>query len=422
MSAQGNEVRVLQLTLHRRLVGYLAGYQSGRNRLTFAEAFRTDPERPTLSLITHPAFPQAQTIMSTPWIRTQKLPPLLSNLLPEGALRELLAQRLKVHTDNEFQLLAHLGNDLPGALVATPIAPEQVPQELLNHYPKSRPVAFAEKPSANRFSLAGVQIKFSAKVTDERYNLTTEGELGDWIVKTPSTPHPDVPLNEYTAMRLAQLAGVTIPEIKLVDIRQLDNLPPINLPDEQQAFAIKRFDRDNGSRVHMEDFAQVFAKDALEKYDAANYEQIGRIVRQYSGDGLADVQQLARRLLANILLGNGDAHLKNWSLLYADQKTPRLSPAYDIVTTLAYMEGEQEFSLNLVGNKNWYRVTFNHFERWAEALSLPWRPIKAHLTDTLEKARALWPTALHELPMAPAHKVLLKQHWRTLAKDFQIIS
>ncbi len=59
---------------------------------------------------------------------------------------------------------------------------------------------------------------------------------------------------------------------------------------------------------------------------------------------MADVQQFARRLLVNVLLANGDAHLKNWSLLYADQLTPRLSPAYDIVTTRVYIEEEKSYA------------------------------------------------------------------------------
>lgn len=81
----------------------------------------------------------------------------------------------------------------------------------------------------------------------------------------------------------------------------------------------------------MEDFAQVLVKYPHEKYNSANYEQIGRVLYEFSGDALADVQQFARRLLVNILLANGDAHLKNWSLQYEDKVTPRLSPAYDIV-------------------------------------------------------------------------------------------
>ena len=113
-------VSVLQLTLHGRLVGYLTGFGNGRNVLSFANEFTADPDRPTFSLITHPDFPRAEKIMSEPWVRNQRLHPVLSNLLPEGSLRELIAQELKVHIDNEFHIFSYLGEDLPGALVATP--------------------------------------------------------------------------------------------------------------------------------------------------------------------------------------------------------------------------------------------------------------------------------------------------------------
>lgn len=286
---------------------------------------------------------------------------------------------MKVHVDNEFHLFSYLGEDL-----------------------------------------AGVQMKFSMKEKEGRYNLTKGNELGDWIIKTPSTKHRHVPLNEYTAMSLAALAGIDIPDIKLVDLDKLDNLPPINLPEERQAFAIKRFDRDGRRRIHMEDFAQLLVKYPHEKYNSANYEQIGRVVYDYSGEGLADVQQLARRLLVNVLLANGDAHLKNWSLIYPDQITPRLSPAYDIVTTRVYIENESEFALNLGKNKRWYATTMSHFRSWAEKSGIPWRVIKPHLDDTMEKARTLWPKALEDLPMADAHKRTVKTHWRELKDDFRI--
>lgn len=107
------------------------------------------------------------------------------------------------------------------------------------------------------------------------------------------------------------MVGVDIPEIKLVELDKLQNLPPINLPDEKLAFAIKRYDRNGNQRIHAEDFAQVLVKYPHSKYDSASYEQIGRVIYGYSGDALADIQQLARRLLVNILLANGDAHLKN---------------------------------------------------------------------------------------------------------------
>jgi serine/threonine-protein kinase HipA len=223
-------------------------------------------------------------------------------------------------------------------------------------------------------------------------------------------------------MSLAASAGIDIPEIKLIELNKLDNLPPINLPDEKLAFAVKRFDRNGNNRIHMEDFAQVLVKYPHEKYKSASYEQIGRVIYEYSGDGLSDAQQFARRLLVNIILANGDAHLKNWSLLYADQITPRLSPAYDIVTTNVYLEDETQFALNLGKRKEWYSVTLNNFQAWSEKANIPFRAIKPHLDDTMEKARTLWPDELRKLPMDDSHKNGLISHWKKLHPDFKIDS
>ena len=422
MSASKNidEVSVLQLTLHGRLVGYLAGFQNGRNILSFADEFKHDPSRPTFSLITHPNFANSKKLMSKPWAKNMRLHPVLSNLLPEGALRELISQGLKMHIDNEFQIFSYLGHDLPGALVATPMEPEDVPESILNTHGKAKVIKFKGNDKENKFSLAGVQMKFSMKEKDGRYNLSKNGELGDWIIKTPSTRHKHVPLNEYTAMHLAALAGVDIPDIKLIELNKLDNLPQINLPDEKLAFAIKRFDRKGNTRIHMEDFAQVLVKYPHEKYNSASYEQIGKVIYDFTGDGLADAQQFARRLLVNILLANGDAHLKNWSLLYQDQVTPRLSPAYDIITTSVYIDDEKEYALNLGKTKKWFSVTEDNFQYWADKSGIPWRAIKPHIDDTMEKVRTLWPKALKDLPMDEEHKEKIKAHWLKLQTNFRI--
>lgn len=113
----------------------------------------------------------------------------------------------------------------------------------------------------------------------------------------------------------------------MVELDKLENLPQLNLPDKQLAFAIKKFDRDKETRIHMEDFAQVLVKYPHEKYTSANYENIGKAIYDFSEDDLTGAQQFARRLLVNIFLANGDAHLKNWGLLYDDKINPRPSPA-----------------------------------------------------------------------------------------------
>lgn len=416
----GDTVSVLKLTLHEATVGFLAGYRDGRNILTFAPEFAANEARPTFSLITNPAFPKAEEIVNKTWARRQKLHPVLSNLLPEGALRAYLAQALKTHTDNEFELFAHLGQDLPGALIATTIEPDNIPGYVLDAAAKGTAVKSLAQEKQNRFSLAGVQMKFSMQERDGRYQIAETGALGDWIIKTPSTTHKHVPLNEYTAMHLADLAGVSIPDIRLVEMDKLEQLPEINLPNEHYAFAIRRFDRHEGKRVHVEDFAQILVQYPQEKYRAANYQQIGRVLYDYSEDGLDDVQQLARRLLVNILLANGDAHLKNWSVIYPDTITPVLSPAYDIVTTRVYMGDERDFALNLGKGKDWYQASMEQFKYWADKAEIPWRAIRPHLLDTMDRARDQWPSALNELPMDDTHKEGLKAHWDNLHPDFRI--
>jgi len=98
------EANVLQLSINEVLIGYLVGFKNGRNVLSLADTFKIILNAQP-SLITHPNFPNAAKLMAEPWVRNQRLHPILSNLLPEGSLRELIAQDLRVHVDNEFHIL-----------------------------------------------------------------------------------------------------------------------------------------------------------------------------------------------------------------------------------------------------------------------------------------------------------------------------
>lgn len=418
-------VEVLHLTLHGVSVGYLAGYQNGRNILIFDRAYQLDPNRPTLTLTGLSEHKASTRLYTQPWSRQLRLHPVLSNLLPEGSLREWMAQELKIHPDNEFPLFTELANDLPGALRVTPVDPAEIPDGVLDHRTSIEPIPVKRTPGKLHFSLAGVQMKFSMFNADGRFRLTQADQQGTWIIKTPSTRHAHVPQNEFTVMKLAGLAGVDIPEVELIAMNKLEGLPDINLPDEDEAFAIKRFDRDeevdgDEGRIHTEDFAQVLFKYSHDKYGATNFENIGKILNEYTGHGLQNTQQMARRLLVNILLGNGDAHLKNWSLIYRDKIVPELAPAYDIVFTRAYIEDEQEISLNMAGTKNYYEFSLGHFEAWAKKVGLPWQAIKVHLDDVMERARGRWPEFLREAPMIEKHKAALREHWQQLHEDFRL--
>jgi len=411
-------VTALQLSLHGQKVAVVVHYSGGKNILAFDPEYVAIPEsrRPVMTL-TQRLSPE---YFSSPIMNSQRIPPILSNLLPEGALRTWMAQQLKVHDSDEFALLAWAGKNLPGAVVADSIPAGEIPDWALSSRDQVEPVQIDVGVSAQKFSLAGVQIKFSSTRHDGRFNIGTEQDGGDsWIVKTPSTFHSDIPLNEYTVMRLAEAISIEIPEIDLVDLTTLDNLPDIRLPDEPKAYIIKRFDRTDSGRIHTEDFAQVFGLYAHDKYGQRSYGNIATVLYAMAG-GLPEVQQMARRLLANILLANGDAHLKNWSLIYLDTMNAKLTPAYDIVFTLPYVPGETGIALNLDHNKEWYKFQMKHFENWSTKAGVSWPAVKVHLQDAISIARERWPTMLEELPMRDDHKELLKKHWAALHEDFRI--
>jgi serine/threonine-protein kinase HipA len=109
---------------------------------------------------------------------------------------------------------------------------------------------------------------------------------------------------------------------------------------------------------------QVVGQWPEQKYEGASYESLGRIVHELCGE--EDFLQYVRRLVLNILVGNEDAHLKNWSLVYHDRRHPRLSPAYDIVSTVMYEGLSRETGLNIAGSKRANRVTLATFRRLAE--------------------------------------------------------
>ncbi len=415
-------VEALQLSLHDRRIGIITHYSGGKNILTF------DPEYAALPEEIQPIMTLTQRVnrkyLKRALLNAQRLPPVISNLLPEGALREWMVASLKIHSSNEFPLLAWTGNNLPGAIIAAPVPIGEIPGWALSTRDRVEAVQIDVRNAAQKFSLAGVQMKFSTIRKDGRFNIGAEigGEIGgdSWIIKTPSTIHRNVPENEYSSMILAQAIGVEIPEIELIALDALDNLPDIQLPGERVAYAIRRFDRGEQGRIHTEDFAQIFELYAHDKYGKRNYEQIAAALYRYSAAGLGDIQQMARRLLANILLANGDAHLKNWTVIYADTINPQLAPAYDIVSTLPYVKGETGLALNLGKQKRWYVMNLETFKTWAQRVGVPWPAVKVHLLDALVKARDTWPQLLQELPMREAHKDILRVHWSRLSADFRL--
>ena len=225
-------------------------------------------------------------------------------------------------------------------------------------------------PALLKFSLAGVQMKFSAHLDDKGHlAIPASGIGGSWIVKLPSPHYPAIAENEYAMMELARSIGIDVPETRLLPVEEIAGLPEDVNHTGGHALAVRRFDRQaDGSRVHMEDLAQVFGIYPDDKYKGRNYANIAAVLAAEAGQ--TAVHEFMRRLVFTVLTGNGDMHLKNWTLLYPDRRAPVLSPAYDLVATIQYLPNDN-LALNFGGEKSISHIMPDQVRRFAEKAGLP---------------------------------------------------
>ena len=375
---------VLEVLLYRQLVGTLTRLPGDRVLFAFTEGYIADEGRPTLSL----SFKDALGSLITDVRPTQtRLPVFFANLLPEETMREYLAARAGVEPEREFFLMAILGRDLPGALQIRP-AGDAIPLDE-NVDVSADAVEAADSEPMLRFSLAGVQLKFSAvKEATGGLTIPADGVGGSWIVKLPSTKFQDVPENEFAMMELARRVGISVPETALIPINEISGLPAGINAIGKNAYVVKRFDRAaNGERVHIEDFAQVFGVYPERKYDRASYRNIAEVIWTEMGE--VGIVEFLRRLVFNILIGNADMHLKNWSLIYPDRRRAALAPAYDFVSTIAYLPDDR-LALTFVDSKQFSSITKDQFERFAAKARLPTKLTLDTVHETVARFAETW--------------------------------
>ena len=387
------KLSALAVHLHGRRIGVINRLAGDHHLFAFDEDYVDDPSRHTLSL----SFKgQAGGLVTSLRPVGRRVPPFFSNLLPEGHLRTYLAEQAGVKPEREFFLLAALGADLAGAASVTLMTTDG--EDIAPHHDND------PQPPADdqvlRFSLAGVQLKFSA-VMEAAGGLTipVHGIGGTWIVKMPSTQFRAVPENEYTMLELARAVGIKVPDIRLVPVRDIHGLPEDVARMEGKALVVRRFDRaDGGARIHMEDFAQIFGLFPDDKYGRRSYANIASVLWAETDE--AHTYEFVRRLVFSVLIGNGDMHLKNWSVLYPDGHRPVLSPAYDFVATLPYIAGDK-LALGFGGSRDLSRITIDQVRRFADTAHLPVSPIWSVVQETVERTAGAW-KALAEKDLLPA--------------------
>lgn len=400
-------VSVLNILLYGQPVGTLTRVEGDRTLFAFNQDYLEDENRPTLSLGFKDDLGRLITDFNP--VRTRVMP-FFSNLLPEGRMRTYLAERAGVNPEREFFLLWVLGKDLPGAITVEPADGEAWPPGASE---TQEGVQENVRENALRFSLAGVQLKFSA-IEDARRGLTipAKGIGGSWIVKLPSREFDGVPENEYSMMTLARLVGIDVPAIRLIDVSAIGNLPSGIETLKGRALAIERFDRlTDGTPVHIEDFAQVFGVYPRDKYKKASAMNIAAVIGAEGGE--ADIAEFVRRLTFNTLIGNADMHLKNWSLIYPDRRNAAIAPAYDFVSTILYIPDEAA-ALKVSRSKRYDEFSEDELAHMAARARLP----EKFVLDTARETAALfhqhWDAEKKNLPLSAALIDAIETHFKKI--------
>ena len=393
---------ILDIFLNDRRVGTVTNLANDRNIFEFDDDYSADPARPILSLS---FLDDARNVVRPTAMPQTKLLPFFSNLLPEGHLRAYLADKAHVNAERDFPLLWVLGEDLPGAVVAKHRHGAVMPPHDAD---LSAATEAESNPTILRFSLAGVQLKFSAVLeADGGLTIPIRGQHGRWILKMPSPTYKSVPENEYSMMTFAREVGIDVPEIHLVDPTTVRNIPPEVRTDLGQAFYIRRFDRDSEHRIHVEDFNQVFGQYPADKYKNVSYGNLLSNIWRVLGENQA--REFVRRLIFNIGIGNADMHLKNWSVIYRDPRTPELAPAYDYLSTVVYI-ADDKLGLTLARTREWRTIDTELVTRFARKAGVPRGIVLQSAREMVERMRDLWPKIQDRLLLPKEMAVKITDH------------
>jgi serine/threonine-protein kinase HipA len=275
-----------------------------------------------------PAIALSLPLKAEPQIYAGRLHPYFDNLLAEGRQAAIQARWLGVPVEDRFARLLAFGGDCIGAVTIRDPRPRtatgEMPQE-----------AGEIAALTSRASISGVQAKLLAVETEAGFRPAREGELSTHIAKLPGgTLAEIVPLEHLSTMA----ARILLPDDEIAETR-ITYVEGI----AGECLLIRRFDRlrEGGATIkrHFEEFNQILDHRSEDKYEGA-YAAMAKVIRENPRCSLLDVERLFRRILVSILLGNNDAHLKNFGLLYADGRL-RLAPFYDVLAVALYPDFSQ---------------------------------------------------------------------------------
>ena len=316
------------------------------------------------------------------------------NLLPPDVVRKRLGKILHLSRHNIFGFLKAIGGDCAGAIALYPPSgaeseasskptfrelSEDEAAQILMDLPK-RPLNIG-KEEGFRISGTGAQDKLIACLRDGKILLPLFGAPSTHIIKPPVVEYSESVFNEFFCMRLAQAMELPAPECEILTLK--------NVP----YYCVTRFDRQvvdgETCRLHQEDFCQLLSVDPEKKYEDAGGPTIPKCFQLIKKMRIGTVGQVdfLRRIIFNVLIGNGDAHAKNFSVLYCG-KSVKLAPVYDLLCTEIYDSLAHETAMSIGGETAFDKLDRECFSRMAQDCKI--RPALAMtlIDEMLEKINA----------------------------------
>lgn len=315
--------------------------------------------------------------------------PYFSNLLPDEGVRQKVAKILQVSPENTFGLLKEIGEDCAGAVSL--FVPGRTPQDEASPLYRELSEDDADSILSNldrrplnvgdadfRISGAGAQNKLVACVFGGKVSLPLRGTPSTHIIKPGIPVFEESVFNEYFCMKLAEKCKIPVPDCGILRIKGAPY------------YLVSRFDRvqEDGkwTRLHQEDFCQLLHVDPRVKYESEGGPGIqlcAELLQSMELPGAA-MKGFIRQIIFNFLIGNGDAHAKNFSILYRNGK-PELAPAYDLLSTLAYPDLSRKLAMKIGGEYNFRWITPGKFDRMAAQCGVKEKMLRREVKDLAAK-------------------------------------
>jgi serine/threonine-protein kinase HipA len=330
----------------------------------------------------------------------------LDGLLPEGDPRRAVAADFDLRAADTYGLIRALGRDCAGALVIQPDdEPAPPPPTTTTAEPlteaaiadlvanlRSAPLGVHARV---RVSLAGVHEKLLlTRMVDGSWGRPVEGTPSTHILKPQIAEYPNTVENEAFCLHLAKHLGLPVPTVDMMTI------------NGRRVIIVERYDRivradGTVERIHQEDFCQATAIPPERKYEEDGGPTLRRIAGILQGvAGLDSLETLLRAVTVNVLIGNGDAHGKNFSLLHDSSGSLRLAPSYDLLSTLVY--GDDRLAMYIDDVRRTNRVTADRIVNEAARWGLSRRRASEIITELLDRVTAAAQTARDETEGVPA--------------------